>query len=255
MFRIREKYCPQIAACKYPYKCIEGHCRLPCFNSDDCPNKFKCGLDGFCSDGDFLDRQKKAARRYAYQASPQVQVAKLMDGSTAEVNKADYVVPQPEIYSVAPNTKPKAYPYCPLIANCQAPYKCIDDHCRIPCSKDNECPNKWQCGYNGVCIDGDYLDRQKEAAYAYDHDHSFTSNISVRHGIFEKASPTELAVSQPVIDFIPTNNMMAGFKSDTSGPNHLFMITIALVPIVALCLIAGFFIAKGCTKSSSKEQS
>lgn len=53
--------------------------------------------------------------------------------------------------------------YCPVIANCEAPYQCIDRYCRIGCKADKDCPNKWKCGTDSFCMDGNYLSLQRKA--------------------------------------------------------------------------------------------
>jgi hypothetical protein len=54
--------------------------------------------------------------------------------------------------------------YCPAIADCEAPYKCIEGFCRIQCRHDNICPNRWRCGADGFCLDDNFLRRQRRAA-------------------------------------------------------------------------------------------
>lgn len=60
------KYCPTIADCEAPYKCVDGFCRITCKHNNFCPNKWKCSQDGFCLDDRyFLKHQQKAANMFA----------------------------------------------------------------------------------------------------------------------------------------------------------------------------------------------
>jgi hypothetical protein len=84
--------------------CIEDYCRIPCRDNGDCPNYWSCNYDtGSCSDGLFLQRQKDAADRYALASNGLVKAIRGMTGNKTDVDPAEYVVSQPQIFSHAPN--------------------------------------------------------------------------------------------------------------------------------------------------------
>jgi hypothetical protein len=128
-------------------------------------------------------------------------------------------------------------PYCNVIAACQEPYKCIDGYCRIPCEEDSNCPNKWQCGENGFCLDGVFLDGQKKAVNQYAS--SLKTHLKTNR-VGAEVKPAVFAFDQPVILFKAPHPLKTGLSPE----EQLFRLKIGLVFIAVMCMIAGFFFAK-----------
>jgi hypothetical protein len=61
-------------------------------------------------DGDYLDRQKEAARKYAIASWDIAKAYRVITGKKIEVDPAEYTVPQPEVLVDAPNWKPVEEP-------------------------------------------------------------------------------------------------------------------------------------------------
>lgn len=85
------------------------YCRIQCKENDDCPNRWLCG-EGVCLDGDFLDRQKEAARKFAIASWDIAKVYRVVTGKKAEADPVEYTILQPEILLDAPNWKPVVAP-------------------------------------------------------------------------------------------------------------------------------------------------
>lgn len=129
--------------------------------------------------------------------------------------------------------------YCNVIAACQEPYKCIEGYCRIQCKEDSNCPNKWQCGEYGFCLDGVFLDSQKSAVIKY----LLASNTPPKTSrVGAEVKPGDFAVDHPVIFYKALNP----YKPELilSPEEQLFRLKIGLVFIAVMTIIACFFFAK-----------
>lgn len=161
---------------------------------------------------------------------------------------------QPQIMSKA-SKRTRKHPYCPNVANCEAPYECIEGYCRITCKTFDNCPNEWRCGEDGFCLDGIYLHRQRTSANEFvDKGRRVEAQSAKIRKLARNPLPTRPRGSVPSSDReapVARVRQPKQPKTATSAPNSTgsYVFLLAVVVVIAV-MVGSFFLVRRLRKRS-----